>query len=127
VLVITVNSLVGGGCAWKCNDTAGRYTSNGKEVRICSLNARSRPETQPDDATLAQRVGQAAPAIDAEAETELCRRLARGCASTACASARRSGRADLMQQVMVMMIEHLRAGALREPNGWRRSCSAYVG
>lgn len=74
------------------------------------------PETQPDDATLAQRVGAAAPATDREAEAELCRRLAprvrlyglRHLGDEAAA-------ADLMQQVMVLMIERLRAGALREP------------
>jgi RNA polymerase sigma-70 factor (ECF subfamily) len=73
-------------------------------------------ETGPDDATLARRVGQAAPATDAEAEAELCRRLAprvrlyglRHLGNEAAA-------ADLMQQVMLLMIERLRAGALREP------------
>jgi RNA polymerase sigma-70 factor (ECF subfamily) len=74
------------------------------------------PDTLPDDATLAQRVGQAAPDTDSEAETELCRRLAprvrlyglRHLGNEAAA-------ADLMQQVMLMTIERLRAGALREP------------
>jgi RNA polymerase sigma-70 factor, ECF subfamily len=74
------------------------------------------PESPPDDAALAQRVGQAAPATDGEAEAELCRRLAprvrlyglRHLGSEAAA-------ADLMQQVMLLMIERLRAGALREP------------
>lgn len=73
------------------------------------------PETPFDDARLAQRVAQAAPAIDREAEAELCRRLAprvrlyglRHLRSEAAA-------ADLMQQVMLMLIERLRAGALRE-------------
>jgi RNA polymerase sigma-70 factor (ECF subfamily) len=70
----------------------------------------------PDDATLARRVGQALPGTDREAEAELCRRLAprvrlyglRHLRSDAAAT-------DLMQQVMLMMIERLRAGALREP------------
>jgi RNA polymerase sigma-70 factor (ECF subfamily) len=74
------------------------------------------PETSPDDATLAQRVGQAAPDTDREAEAELCRRLAprvrlyglRHLGNEAAA-------ADLMQHVMLLMIERLRAGALREP------------
>ncbi|HEY9198587.1 MAG TPA: sigma-70 family RNA polymerase sigma factor [Gammaproteobacteria bacterium] len=74
------------------------------------------PETQPDEATLAQRVGAAGPAPDREAEAELCRRLAprvrlyglRHLGEEAAA-------ADLMQQVMILMIERLRAGALREP------------
>jgi RNA polymerase sigma-70 factor (ECF subfamily) len=74
------------------------------------------PESPPDDAALALRVAQAAPATDGEAETELCRRFAprvrlyglRHLGSEAAA-------ADLMQQVMLLMIERLRAGALREP------------
>lgn len=73
-------------------------------------------DTPPDDAGLAQRVGQAAPDTDREAETELCRRLAprvrlyglRHLGNEAAA-------ADLMQQVMITMLERLRAGALREP------------
>jgi RNA polymerase sigma-70 factor (ECF subfamily) len=74
------------------------------------------PDTSLSDAALAQRVGQAAPDTDAEAEAELCRRMAprvrlyglRHLGNEAAA-------ADLMQQVMLMMIERLRAGSLREP------------
>lgn len=74
------------------------------------------PASQPDDATLARRVAQAAPGVDAGAEAELYRRLAprvrlyglRHLRSEAAA-------ADLMQQVMLMMIERLRAGEVREP------------
>jgi RNA polymerase sigma-70 factor (ECF subfamily) len=73
-------------------------------------------DTGPDDATLALRVGQAAPATDGEAEAELCRRVAprvrlyglRHLGDEAAA-------ADLAQQAMLLMIERLRAGALREP------------
>lgn len=74
------------------------------------------PDNQPEVALLALRVLQAAPGFDYEAEAELCRRLAprvrlyglRHLRSDAAA-------ADLMQQVMLMMIERLRNGALREP------------
>jgi RNA polymerase sigma-70 factor (ECF subfamily) len=74
------------------------------------------PETAPDDATLARRVGQAAPGTDTGAEAELYRRLAprvrlyglRHLGNEAAA-------ADLMQQVMLLLIERLRGGALREP------------
>ncbi len=74
-------------------------------------------ESEPDDATLASRVAQAAPATDGTAEAELCRRLAprvrlyglRHLGDEAAA-------ADLMQQVLLMLIERLRAGALREPH-----------
>jgi RNA polymerase sigma-70 factor (ECF subfamily) len=74
------------------------------------------PDAPAEDATLARRVGQAAPDTDREAEAELCRRLAprvrlfglRHLGNEAAA-------ADLMQQVMLLMIERLRAGVLREP------------
>lgn len=70
----------------------------------------------PDDAALALRVGEAAPGTDPDVEAELCRRLAprvrlyglRHLGEEAAA-------ADLAQQVMLLMIERLRAGALREP------------
>lgn len=73
-------------------------------------------ETPPDDAALALRVARAAPASDREAEAELCRRFAprvrlyglRHMGNDAAA-------ADLMQHVMLLMIERLRAGVLREP------------
>ncbi len=71
--------------------------------------------TAADDAALARRIGEAGPAIDRGAEAELCRRLAprvrlyglRHLGNAAAA-------ADLMQQVMLMTIERLRAGVLRE-------------
>ena len=74
------------------------------------------PDSPPDDATLVQRVQQAAPGTDREAEAALCRRLAprvrlyglRHLGNEAAAD-------DLMQQVMLLMIERLRAGALRDP------------
>ncbi len=73
-------------------------------------------ETGSDDATLARRVCEAEPGTDAEAEAELCRRLAprvrlyglRHLGNEAAA-------VDLMQQAMLLMVERLRAGALREP------------
>jgi RNA polymerase sigma-70 factor (ECF subfamily) len=74
------------------------------------------PGSALDDAMLALRVAQAAPGVDREAEAELYRRLAprvrlyglRHLRSEAAA-------ADLMQQVLLMTLERLRAGALREP------------
>lgn len=70
----------------------------------------------PDDASLARRVGQAGPAADREAEAELCRRLAPRVRQYGLRHLRNdAAAADLMQQVMLMMIERLRAGALREP------------
>lgn len=76
------------------------------------------PDTDnlPDDATLARRVAQAAPGIDGEAEAELCRRLAPRVRLYGLRHLRsESAAADLTQQVMLMMIERLRAGEVREP------------
>ena len=77
----------------------------------------SATDTQPDDATLAQRVGEAAPNNNSEAEAELCRRLAPRVRLYGLRHLRNEAAAeDLMQQVMLKMIERLRAGALREPD-----------
>jgi RNA polymerase sigma-70 factor, ECF subfamily len=73
-------------------------------------------ENPPDDALLAQRVVQAAPGIDQEAEDELCRRLTPRVRLYGLRHLRNESAAtDLMQQVMLMLIERLRAGALRNP------------
>ena len=70
-----------------------------------------------DDATLALRVGRTASVIDHEAEAELCRRLAPRVRLYGLRHLRNlAGAEDLMQQVMVLMIERLRSGALREPD-----------
>jgi RNA polymerase sigma-70 factor (ECF subfamily) len=69
-----------------------------------------------DEAELARRIAAAAPGLDRDAEADLCRRLA--------PRVRRYGlrhlrdgdaAADLMQHVMLMTLEKLRAGALRNP------------
>lgn len=70
----------------------------------------------PDGAALARRIAQASPAIDHAAEAELCRQLARRVRLYGLRHLRTPAAADdLMQQVMVMLIERLRAGALRDP------------
>jgi len=75
------------------------------------------PEIPPDDASLALRVVRAAPGIDRDAETELCRRLGPRVRLYGLRHLRDEAAAvDLMQQVILMMIEHLRAGALRDPD-----------
>ena len=69
-----------------------------------------------DDATLAQRIMSRAPARDAAAEAELCRRFAprvrlyglRHLRSDAAA-------ADLVQDVLLMTLQKLRDGTVREP------------
>jgi len=71
---------------------------------------------EPDDATLAQRIISAAPERDAAAESELCRRFAprirfyglRHLRSDAAA-------ADLVQDVLILTLQKLRSGAVREP------------
>jgi RNA polymerase sigma-70 factor (ECF subfamily) len=73
-------------------------------------------DNPPDEATLARRVAAAAPGTDREAEAELCRRLAPRVRLYGLRHLRdAAAAADLMQQVMLMMIERLRAGALRDP------------
>jgi len=74
------------------------------------------PDVLPNEAELVQRMVQAGPATDPEAEAELCRRLAPRVRLYGLRHLRNdAAAADLMQQVMLMMIERLRAGALREP------------
>ena len=84
-----------------CNEPAGRYTS--------SYDSRM-------EAELAQRIAAAAPGVDSAAEAELYRRLAPRVRLYGRRHLRDEDAArDLMQQVMVMTIEKLRAGELREP------------
>jgi len=73
-------------------------------------------QTPADDASLAIRVGRAAPGTDREAEAELCRRLGPRVRLYGLRHLRdEAAAADLMQQVLLIMIERLRAGALRTP------------
>lgn len=72
--------------------------------------------TLPDDAALARRVAQAPDGSDSEAEAELCRRLAPRVRLYGLRHLRNeAAAADLMQQVMLMLIERLRAGEVRQP------------
>lgn len=76
----------------------------------------SDPDIPLDDATLARRVAQAAPDPDREAEAELCRRLAPRVRLYGLRHLRNeAAAADLTQQVLLMMIERLRGGTVREP------------
>jgi len=69
-----------------------------------------------DDAALARRVAQATPGTDREAEAELYRRLAPRVRLYGLRHLRsEASAADLMQQVLLMTLERLRAGAVREP------------
>jgi RNA polymerase sigma-70 factor (ECF subfamily) len=69
-----------------------------------------------DDAALARAIAAAAPRVDTEAEAELYRRLAPRVRLYGLRHLRdRHAAADLMQQVLLMTLERLRAGKLRDP------------
>jgi RNA polymerase sigma-70 factor, ECF subfamily len=75
-----------------------------------------RCDAEPDDATLARRIAAACPAVAIGAEAELCRRLAPRVRLYGLKHLReRQAAADLVQQVLLMTIERLRAGQVREP------------
>ncbi len=72
---------------------------------------------EPDDASLARRIAAAHPGTDAEAEGALYRRLAPRVRLYGLRHLRDGpAAADLMQQVMLMTLEKLRAGNVREPD-----------
>jgi RNA polymerase sigma-70 factor (ECF subfamily) len=69
-----------------------------------------------DEAMLARRIIARAPERDAEAEAELCRRLAPRVRLYGRKHLRDEAAAnDLMQDVLVMLLEKLRRGGIREP------------
>ena len=69
-----------------------------------------------DDGALARRIAEAGTALDTAAETELYRRLAPRVRLYGLRHLRdRPAAADLVQQVLLMTIERLRAGKVREP------------
>jgi len=70
-----------------------------------------------DDATLVRAIGNAAPGVDSNAESELYRRLAPRVRLYGLRHLRDpQAAADLMQQVLLMTIEKLRTSKLREPD-----------
>jgi RNA polymerase sigma-70 factor (ECF subfamily) len=69
-----------------------------------------------DDATLARRIMRAAPARDAAAEAALCRRLGPRIRLYGLKHLRSdAAAADLVQDVLIVVLEKLREGAVREP------------
>ncbi len=69
-----------------------------------------------EDAALARRIAEAGPHLDAAAEAELYRRLAPRARLYGLRHLRDPHAAhDLMQQVLLMTLERLRAGKVREP------------
>ena len=72
---------------------------------------------EPDDASLARRIAAAHPGTDSAAEAALYRRLAPRVRLYGLRHLRDGqAAADLMQQVMLMTLEKLRAGNVREPD-----------
>ena len=70
-----------------------------------------------DDASLVRAILAAAPGLDRDAEAEICRRLAPRVRLFGLRHLRDAqAAADLAQQVLLMAIEKLRAGDLREPD-----------
>lgn len=99
-----------------CNDSRSRYTSSKGVSRYASRVQCPRAAETLDDAALAQAVAGAAPRIDSEAEAELYRRFAPRVRLYGLRHLRdRHAAADLAQQVLVMTLERLRAGKIREP------------
>jgi len=75
-----------------------------------------KPDLASDDAALVRAIGAAAPGPDGRAEAELYRRLAPRVRLYGLRHLRDPhAAADLAQQVLLMTIEKLRAGTLREP------------
>jgi RNA polymerase sigma-70 factor (ECF subfamily) len=69
-----------------------------------------------DDAAIARAIAAAAPRVDTEAEAELYRRLAPRVRLYGLRHLRNAHAAeDLMQQVLLMTLERVRAGKLRQP------------
>jgi RNA polymerase sigma-70 factor, ECF subfamily len=90
-----------------CNEAPGRYTS--------SHGISPYPRAM-EDAALARAIAGAGTAIDAAAEAELCRRFAPRVRLYGLRHLRDPhAAADLAQQVLMMTLERLRAGKLREP------------
>lgn len=76
----------------------------------------TRRQPDPDDATLARRIAAARPHVDADAEAALCRRLAPRARLYGLRHLRDpQAAADLVQQALLMTIERLRDGRLRDP------------
>jgi len=74
------------------------------------------PDQPLDDAAIAQAIAAAAPRVDTAAEAELYRRLAPRVRHYGLRHLRDAHAAeDLMQQVLLMTLERLRAGRLRQP------------
>ena len=101
-------------CRW-CNERARRYTSLYENRYARSLSPDS-TLTALEDGALARRIAAAGAVPDSAAETELYRRLAPRVRLFGLRHLRDPhAAADLVQQVLLMTLERLRAGEVREP------------
>ena len=102
-----------------CNARPARDTSRVTPLPLCSphkAEAEDAVATDMDDEALARRVIDAAPGIDAGAEAEFYRRFAPRVRLYGRKHLRDAHLAeDLMQQVMVLTLESLRDGRVRDP------------
>lgn len=90
----------------------GRYTSGNDGYAFAVAD----DVTSLEDAALARRIAAAGARLDCAAESELCRRLAPRVRLYGLRHLRdRHAAHDLMQQVLLMTLERLRAGRVREP------------
>jgi RNA polymerase sigma-70 factor (ECF subfamily) len=84
--------------------------------RVYARRMFSRGAEADDDVALARRIAACAPTLDTAAEAELCRRLAPRIRLYGLKHLRSEAAArDLMQDVLVLLLEKLRGGALRDP------------
>jgi RNA polymerase sigma-70 factor (ECF subfamily) len=99
------------------NDRHDVLCSLAKALRYARRVDTGELETPLDDAALALAIAAAAPRVDTAAETELYRRLAPRVRLYGLRHLRNAHAADdLMQQVLLMTLERLRAGAVRQPD-----------
>ena len=98
-----------------CNEAASRYTSV-DETRYARPVPPDFPLSALEDGALARRIAAAGAVPDSAAETELYRRLAPRVRLYGLRHLREpQAAADLVQQVLLMTLERLRAGEVREP------------
>jgi RNA polymerase sigma-70 factor (ECF subfamily) len=100
-----------------CNEAPFHYTSLSNAARAILFRVNDVPDVRAlDDASLARRIAAAPDGGDAEAEGELCRRMAPRLRLYGLRHLRDGhAAADLAQQVLMMTLERLRGGKLRQP------------
>jgi RNA polymerase sigma-70 factor (ECF subfamily) len=85
-------------------------------VRSAYAQLMQPPAVADDDGALARRIAAAAPATDTSAENELCRRFVPRIRLYGLKHLRsEAAAADLTQEVLMLTLQKLRAGAVREP------------